>query len=328
MGIHSLTKLIQSKSPDSIQTTSLYKLNGKKVAIDTSIFLYKSLSNIRKNGEYVTNTEGKVISHIIGIINKAIQYIELGITPIFIFDGKPPIEKQFVLIERNKKAKEAKLLSEKSTTPEDKQKYEKSSIRIKKHHIDDIKQLLELMGISYIHAVGEAEVYASELCRTGYVDYVLTEDMDTLPSGCPKMIRSCLDRSIKRTDVVSIIDLNKILEDFEMDMSNFVDMCILCGCDYCPTIPKIGINRAFGYIKKYKTIEMLLESNKVSNVPQEFIDNYDKSRKLFEINKDKLTGIPIHNFNYDENKLTKYLKNTCNFHDKKISKITAKLNLK
>ena len=30
------------------------------------------------------------------------------------------------------------------------------------------------MGISYIHPdVGEGEAYASELCRMGYVDYVL-----------------------------------------------------------------------------------------------------------------------------------------------------------
>ena len=69
MGIHGLTKLIQSKSPNSIVTTSLYKLQGKKVAIDTSIFLYRSLTNIRKNGDYLKNKDGRVISHIIGIIN-------------------------------------------------------------------------------------------------------------------------------------------------------------------------------------------------------------------------------------------------------------------
>ena len=39
------------------------------------------------------------------------------------------------------------------------------------------KYLLKLMGISYIHPNGEAEAYASELCRKGYVDYVLTEDI-------------------------------------------------------------------------------------------------------------------------------------------------------
>ena len=50
--------------------------------------------------------------------------------------------------------------------------------------VDEVKRLLNLMGISYIHPnVGEGEAYASELCRMGYVNYVLTEDMDTMAYG-------------------------------------------------------------------------------------------------------------------------------------------------
>ena len=163
MGIRSLTSLIKQKSPGSIQTSALYSLSGKTVAIDTSIFLYKSLANYRHNGEYLRNKDGKIVSHMIGIFYKTIQYLAVGITPIYIFDGKPPIEKREVLDKRNKKAQESKLLSEQSTLQEDKQKHEKESIRVKKHHIDDIKYLFKLMGISYIHPDGEAEAYASEL---------------------------------------------------------------------------------------------------------------------------------------------------------------------
>ena len=99
-------------------------------------------------------------------------------------------------------------------------KHEKGSIRIKKYHIEDLKQLFNLMGVSYIHPDGEAEAYAAELCRKGFVDYVVSEDMDTLVYGCPKMIRSCLDKSIPRRDVVSVINLETILKDFEMDMKS------------------------------------------------------------------------------------------------------------
>ena len=325
MGIHGLTKLIQTKAPESIETVSLYKLQGKKIAIDTSIFIYRSLSTIRKNGDYLKNTDGKIISHIIGIINKTIQYLELGIIPIYIFDGKPPIEKKAVIDERNKKADEYKLLLDKSTNEADKLKYEKNTIRAKSYHFDDIKQVLTLMGVSYIVADGEAEIYASELCRTGYVDYVVTDDLDALPSGCPNMIRSCLDKSIKRSDVVSIINLPKVLDNFNMDMNNFIDMCILCGCDYCPSIPKIGIIRAFSHIQKYKTIEGLIESKKVTNIPQGFIDNYDKSRKLFKIFENKLNDIPINSSTIDELALKEYFNNVCNFHHKQITKLLHKI---
>tara|TARA_B100001094_G_C18161195_1_gene789463 strand:+ start:1171 stop:2184 length:1014 start_codon:yes stop_codon:yes gene_type:complete len=328
MGIRSLTSLIKQKSPNSIQTTSLYTLKDKKVAIDASIFLYKSLANVRSNGDYLRNKDGKVVSHIIGILNKTIQYITLGITPIYIFDGKPPLEKKFVLDERNKKANESKILSEQSTSLEEKHKHEKNSIRIKKHHIDDLKQLFDFMGVSYIHPDGEAEAYASELCRIGYVDYVVTEDMDTLVYGCPRMIRNCLDKSIKRKDVVSIIDLDVILTDFNMNMKEFIDMCIICGCDYCTTIPKVGTVRAYNYIHKYKTIDSFIDSKQCSTIPQEFIDNFQKARELFDIFKQKIQidDIPIHNSTYQFNEFQSYLLDECGLSEKKITVICNKLN--
>tara|TARA_B100001094_G_C18118707_1_gene765578 strand:+ start:240 stop:1220 length:981 start_codon:yes stop_codon:yes gene_type:complete len=321
MGIRNLTTLIKEKSPESINTIALYTLQNKTVAIDTSIFLYKSLVNVRSNGDYLRNKDDKIISHIVGLMNKTIQYLKVGIIPVYIFDGKPPSEKQTVLNERNKKANESKLLSEKSTSIEEKQKHEKSSIRIKKHHIDDLKRLFDLMGISYIQANGEAEAYASELCRKGYVDYVVSEDMDTLVHGCPNMIRSCLDRSIKRRDVVSTINLEKVLKDFNMNMNEFTDMCILSGCDYCPTIPKIGATRSFNTIQKYKSIEKFIESNTCSNIPQEFIDNYNAARQLFTIFKDSIEESPIHEKNCNQELLKQYLKDECSLNDKRIQQI-------
>ena len=70
MGIRSLTSLIKQKSPGSIQTTGLYTLQGKRVAIDTSIFLYKSLANVRYNGDYLRNKDGKIVSHVVGLFHK------------------------------------------------------------------------------------------------------------------------------------------------------------------------------------------------------------------------------------------------------------------
>ena len=329
MGIRSLASLIKQKSPNSIQTTALYSLSGKKVAVDTSIFLYKSLSNYRHNGEYLRNKDGKIVSHIVGIFYKTIQYLAVGITPVYIFDGKPPVEKKEVLQERSKKAEESKILSQTTQNPEEALKHEKSSIRVKKHHIDDIKELFNLMGVSYIHPEGEAEAYASELCRMGFVDYVVTEDMDTLVHGCPRMIRNCMDKSIKRKDVVSVIDLEDILKNFNMNMKEFVDLCILCGCDYCPSIPKVGTVRSYNYIQNYRNIEALIESKKCNNIPEEFIQKYDNSRKLFEVFKDKidLEDLPIHTSSCDYDKLNNYLINDCAISEKRVENALKKINV-
>ena len=153
--------------------------------------------------------------------------------------------------------------------------------------------------------------------------------MDTLVYGCPRMIRNCLDKTIKRNDVVSIITLEDILTNFGMNMKEFVDMCILCGCDYCPTIPKVGTVRSFNYIKNYKNIEKLIESKKCNNIPEEFIQKYNNSRKLFEVFKDKidLKNIPIHNSSCDFQKLNKYLVEDCAISEKRVDNALKKINV-
>ena len=283
MGIKGLTALLREKSPNSIKHVGLYTLQDKKVAIDTSIFLYKSLTNVRYKGDYLRNSQGLPVSHIVGLFNKTVQYLSLGITPIYIFDGKPPDEKRECLDERNRKSKECKLKME-TAVGKEKQDLEKASIRVTKDHIKDLKHLFDLMGVSYIHADGEAESYAAEMCRIGLVDAVVTEDMDTLVYGCPLMIRNCIDRTIKRSDVVTTFDYNQILVDMEMTPEQFADLCILCGCDYCPTIPKVGSKRAFQHIKHFGSIEKLIESERFT-VPEEFKKRYVRSRELFQIFK-------------------------------------------
>jgi flap endonuclease-1 len=327
MGIKGLTQLIKQNSPDAIETTNLHKLSGKKVAIDASLFMYKMLINMRttKNA-YFTNKDGKVISHITGIFYKTSNYLAVNITPIYVFDGKPPKNKRDVLDKRNAKVTNAKESMENtSLTEEEKNNLEKKTVRLTKEYIDDIKQLLDLMGVSYVQANGEAEAYASEMCRQGFVDYVVTEDMDTLAFGCPRMIRTCLDKSIKRGDVISIIDLGCVLKNFDMNYTKFLDMCILCGCDYCTNIPRIGNKTAFNLIKKHGSIESILPN--VKNVPEDYETKYKESRQLFMMYQDKLDmqQLTIHHSERRLDELYNYLTDTCNMSEKRVHNTIKKL---
>ena len=107
---------------------------------------------------------------------------------------------------------------------EQKNELEKSTLRLTKDMIDNVKKLLDLMGVSYIHMdIGEGEAIAwQKLCRIGGVDYVL-KDMDTLVYGSPKLIRNCLDKSLKRSDIVSIIDYNEMIKGFDISMNNLLN---------------------------------------------------------------------------------------------------------
>jgi len=110
-----------------------------------------------------------------------------------------------------------------------------------------------------------------------------------------------------------------------MTHDEFIDMCILCGCDYCPTIPKVGPVRAMKFIQKYKTIENYLDKEKVEN--EEFKSKYEASRGLFKIFKDKidLENLPIHTSEYDSEKIYQYLVHECSMNEKRIQNSMKKL---
>ena len=286
MGIKSLTNTIKKEAPDSIIHENLYKLSGKKVAVDASLIIYQNLLNIG-NRPLFKNSKGKITNHLSGLFYKIVNYQSLNIEMIFIFDGKPPDIKSDTINDRKKKCDDAKEKMNSSTNKEDKDKYEKASLRLTKEIINDVKKLLTLMGVSYIHPNGEAEAYASELCRIGYVDYVLTEDMDTLVYGCPKLIRNCVDKSIKRKDIISIFNYDKMIEDLNLTQDQFIEFCIFCGCDYCNSIPKVGNITALKLIKKFGNIEEIIKNTKY-NFPENYLELFNKSKEIFLIWKNKI----------------------------------------
>ena len=89
MGIKNLTSFLKSNCPQAIKEITLRDLDGKKVAIDISIFLYKF--------KYKSNN---LIPKFVEQINKLRIH---NITPIYIFDGIPSIEKKDVILDRKEK---------------------------------------------------------------------------------------------------------------------------------------------------------------------------------------------------------------------------------
>ena len=357
MGINGLTQLIKKNAPGAIETTNLHKISGSKVAIDSSLFIYKALT-CRHSPHTITTpstpstthsstmTDGdsaskdgvgkdaevseevikpKDTSHITSIFYKTINYLAVNIEPIYIFDGKPPEAKKAVIQQRRAKSQENQKLMLTAKTSGEKDKFEKQSFRMTREHIDDIKKLLDLMGVSYLQADGEAEAYASELCRIGYVDYVVTEDMDTLAFGAPKMIRTNIDRSLKRSDLISIIDLSKILETFELSYDEFLEVCIMSGCDYCSNISRIGPAKSYSFIKEFKNIEEAIVKKKL-DIPVDYVEKVCLSRKLFKMYHGslKIENLDIQSSTIQREELEKYLVEDCKMSITRVQKALNK----
>ncbi len=85
MGISRLNYFLQHSCPNGIHPIHLKTLSGKTLAIDTSIYLYKF------------KAKGCIIENMYLMCSIFKHY---NITPIFVFDGKPPDNKGNCLQER------------------------------------------------------------------------------------------------------------------------------------------------------------------------------------------------------------------------------------
>ena len=81
-----------------------------------------------------------------------------------------------------------------------------------------------------------------------------------------------------------MVDLDLVLSEMELTYSQFIDFCILCGCDYTCTIPKVGPVTALKLIKEFNSIEGIVNSGKNYQIPDNF--NYLNARSLFIKNEE------------------------------------------
>ncbi len=126
---------------------------------------------------------------------------------------------------------------------------------------DDAIHMLKLMGCPVVEAPCEAEAQCAELCRAQKTYATATEDMDALTFGTPVLLRGF---NTKKEPIYEI-NYSDLLKELELTREQFVDLCILCGCDYTEKIEGIGPTTAYKLIKEFKCIENVLEHVKKEN---------------------------------------------------------------
>jgi hypothetical protein len=163
------------------------------------------------------------------------------ITPLFIFDGKPPPEKKELLTRRRVEKKEAeqKYLNIESSINDarDDEKKElllemdnlrRQFIRINQDDIRKVKSLMDAYGIQYIESPAEADVVCAHLVKSGKAHSCMSDDMDMFLYGCPSVIRHI---SLMNHTVV-LYDTCSILKDLAMSARHFCEVMVLSGTDY------------------------------------------------------------------------------------------------
>ncbi|ESL10049.1 flap endonuclease-1 (FEN-1) [Trypanosoma rangeli SC58] len=287
MGILGLSKLLYDRSPTAIREHELKNYFGRRIAIDASMTIYQFLIAMKGfqdgQGVELTNEAGEVTSHLNGLFARTLRMVDEGLRPIYVFDGKPPTLKASELQERQRRAEEAQQLFEAAKeegNDELMEKMSKRTVRVSKEQMGEAKKLLRLMGIPVVQAPSEAEAQCAELVKKKKAWAVATEDMDALTFGAPVMLRHLTYSEAKKRPIAEF-HLDEVLIMTGLTMPQFIDLCILLGCDYVPKIPGIGPQKAWEGIKKHGNIETLLKSLDTARhtVPDGF--HYEEARQFF-----------------------------------------------
>ena len=245
MGIKYLNRFLQENCKESIKKISLNELSGKKIVIDTSIYMYRYL------GE---NALLENIYLMIGILRK------YNIVPLFVFDGKPPKEKEELLKERKKNKKIAeekytelqnKIINEEieqnEKIEEEMNKLKKEFIRLHHTDIENVKLLMQSLGVSYIDAPGEADKLCAKIVNKNLAYACLSEDMDMFVYGCKRVLRYL--SLLNKTTI--IYEMKDILIELDMNFNDFKTICVISGTDYNINNTN-DLSRTLKYFKKYR----------------------------------------------------------------------------
>ncbi|KAF3175351.1 Elongation of fatty acids protein 2 [Orbilia oligospora] len=262
MGIKQLYQVISEAAPDAIKNGEIKNHFGRKVAIDASMSIYSFLIAVRSEGQVLTSETGETTSHLMGMFYRTLRMVDNGIKPLYVFDGKPPTLKSGELAKRTARKFEAQEAHEEAKevgTAEEIEKFSRRTVRATREHNEECKRLLKLMGIPYLDAPCEAEAQCAILAKSGKVYAAASEDMDTLCFETPILLRH-LTFSEQRKQPIQEIHLDRVMAGLDMTREQFIDLCILLGCDYCDTIPKVGPTTALKLIRQHKSIESVIEN--------------------------------------------------------------------
>ncbi len=227
--------------------------------IDANNALYQFLTIIRQpDGTPLMDRHGHVTSHLSGILFRMASFMEKGIRPVFVFDGKPTALKQATIDERRKirdtageKWKEAVERGDEAEA----YKQARSATRIDADIIRTSRELLGLMGIPVVEAPGEGEAQASYMVAKGDARYVVSQDYDCLLFGAPTLVRNLTvsgKRKIRGRQITvspERIVLADTLAGLTLSREQLIQVAILIGTDFNDGAYGVGAKTALKIVK-------------------------------------------------------------------------------
>ncbi len=240
-------------------------------AVDAHNALYQFLSIIRQpDGTPLLDRQGRVTSHLSGILFRTVNFLVKGIRPVYVFDGAPPEFKGGTIEQRRSARREAHEKWQDALARGDAAeayKQARSSARIDRQVLETSKQLLGLMGIPVIQAPSEGEAQAARMVMDRRAGYVVSQDYDTLLFGGPVLARNLTisgRRKVRGRSIVvnpETIRLDEALSGLRISRENLIQIGILVGTDFNPGVYGIGAKKALKIVREGQFLATLQEKS-------------------------------------------------------------------
>ncbi|MEM0272748.1 MAG: flap endonuclease-1 [Thermoprotei archaeon] len=259
---------------------NITELPKSKIAIDAYNALYQFLTIIRQpDGTPLLDSYGRVTSHLQGLFYRTINLVELGLKPIYVFDGDVlPIKRKEIeqRVQRKEKAKVEAYQAIQEGRYDVAYRKSMQAASLTGEMVMHAKTLLSYMGIPIVQAPFEGEAQAAKIVIDGQAYACASQDYDALLFGTPRLIRNLTISGKRklpgRNQYVEVkpelIYLDEVLKQTGLTRRQLVEVGVLIGTDYNPAgFPGIGPKTALQLIKKHSSIH---EALKVKGIEIDF----------------------------------------------------------
>ncbi|XP_070027514.1 exonuclease 1 isoform X2 [Nicotiana sylvestris] len=264
MGIKDLLRFMKPY----VESVHIKKYAGKRVGIDAYSWLHKGAYSCSM--ELCLNLEGdKKLQYLNYFMHRINLLRHYKITPVVVFDGGNLPCKSRTEDERHRRRKtnrDQAMLKLKEGNVAGAVELFQRAVSVTPSMAHQLIQILKSENIEFVVAPYEADAQLAYLSsleeeKSGIVA-VISEDSDLLAYGCPavffKMDSHGNGQEVELDRVFSSATLVPSFRHFNQDL--FTGMCVLAGCDFLPSVPGIGIAKAYNLVSKYRNLDRVWQN--------------------------------------------------------------------
>uniref|UniRef100_V5EJU3 Exonuclease n=1 Tax=Kalmanozyma brasiliensis (strain GHG001) TaxID=1365824 RepID=V5EJU3_KALBG len=279
MGIQGLLPLLK----DIQKPVHVSSYAGKTLGVDAYVWLHRGAYGCARE-IVLGDPTPRYIAHALSRI-RMLQHF--GVKPYLVFDGDKLPAKRGTEDDREQRRSDnlqkAKELEQEGKMQQARDVYGKC-VDITPEMAYQLIKVLKDESVPYVVAPYEADAQLAYLEAEGIIDGVVTEDSDLLVFGC-KTVLFKLDQAGNAVEMLQErFWTNRAIALSGWTTVEFRQMAILSGCDYLPSIVGMGLKNAHRLLRRYKTVDKVLQAVRLEGkmrIPPTYSREFRKAELTF-----------------------------------------------